>query len=166
MAGPDGQKRTGGEVVAFTDHLARRLYDDALALAVRAKWIFWRERAMNRHAGRRVYVVGEMPAFDRQAAYATETLRLSSRIMHVVAFAMNRRALADGEIDEKEALSPERRLGGASVCLAEPAGDLADLPPAVRTLWEESAALYRRALQLERIAAAAAARAPARANLS
>ena len=155
------------KVVALSDHLARRLYRDALDLAVRAKWVFWRERHVNRAGGRRLALVRDHAAIDRQAAYATETLRLSSRIMHVVAFAMNRRALANGEIDEAEAMRPERRLGGASVCLAQPVDDVAKLPPAVRDLWAESADLYRRAQLLERMtAAAAAARAPARAMTS
>ncbi|RMF68438.1 MAG: DUF1465 family protein [Alphaproteobacteria bacterium] len=166
MQEPSTQKQED-KVIALSDHLARRLYHDALDLAVRAKWVFWRERQINRAGGRRLTVVHDHAAIDRQAAYATETLRLSSRIMHVVAFAMNRRALANGEIDEVEAMRPERRLGGASVCLADPVDDIAMLPPAVRDLWAESAALYRRAQQLERMAtAAAAARASARAITS
>ncbi len=140
-----------GRVVPITSLGVSRTYREALDLAVRAKWLLIRQRAAA--AGRHATGVRSAEEFgDRVAAqttYAAETMRVSSRIMHVVAWTMNRKAVEAGEIDEAEARTPERRLGGRSVCLGEPVGEIALLPAPIRELWEESERLYRRALRLE-----------------
>lgn len=105
----------------------------------------------------RAYIFERAPALraamtsESEAVYAAETMRMSTRIMHVVAWALNRKALAAGEIDESEAETPERRLGGEEVCAAAPVGDLRVLPDPVQEMVLASRDLYDRAARLERM---------------
>ncbi len=151
--GTDGHAR---RVVPITSLGVSRTYREALDLAVRAKWLLIHQRT--RASGRPLANDGDAKAFGGRVAarttYAVETMRMSSRIMHVVAWTMNRKAVEAGEIDEAEANTPERRLGGRRICLGAPAGAIELLPGPVQELWQESERLYRRALRLERMIAA------------
>lgn len=149
-SGADGNS---GQIVPITSLGISRTYREALDLAVRAKWLLITQRA---RAGvervsdaRSPEELGDRVAV--QTTYAAETMRMSSRIMHVVAWTMNRKALEAGEIDEAEANTPERRLGGQGVCLGGPVGAIELLPTPIQELWEESERLYRRAVHLERM---------------
>lgn len=127
------------EAIALSQESIAKTYGETLALAKRAQAWF---------AGRGSAARAAMSEAE-QTAYAAETLRLSSRILHVMAWTMNRRAVAAGEISEEEAQEPQRRLGGRTVCLGEPAAPVALLPEPVREMYEESGRLYRRALRLQ-----------------
>jgi len=124
-----------------TDQRIDATYREAMDLAVQA----------------RAYIAERAPAIratmsgESEAVYAAETMRMSTRIMHVVAWALNRKALAAGEIDESEAGAPGRRLGGEEVCVAAPIGDLRVLPDPVQEMVLASRDLYDRAARLERL---------------
>jgi regulator of CtrA degradation len=81
-----------------------------------------------------------------EAQLACESLRVTSRLLHVVAWALTRRALAAGELSAAEALAPERRL--SPVPGPDPAAlDL--MTDGARAVAEESVALHRRAALLD-----------------
>lgn len=124
-----------GADTAFID----RTYQDAMALAERASSYFAYVSDKERGA----------MSVGAKAALAAESLRISSRIMHAIAWLLTRKAVNAGEIDEAEALKAEHRLGGRSICLADPKCDLGQLPQPVVGLLEESERLYRRIDRLE-----------------
>lgn len=80
-------------------------------------------------------------------ALSCESLRLTTRLMHVIAWLLFQRAITAGEVDASAALLSDNRLGEA------PPVDhaaIAALPtPAIRLI-EASERLYARAAQLER----------------
>jgi len=125
-----------------TDQRIDATYREALDLAVQAR-AYIAERADTRR--------GLQTAGEADAVYAAETMRMSTRIMHVVAWVMNRKAVYAGEIDRAAALAPDRRLGGESVCRAAPVGDLRLLPAPVQEMIALSCDLYERAARLERL---------------
>jgi len=124
-----------------TDHQVEATYRAAMELAQRAR-AYISDRAGD--------TLGTPPG-EAEAVYAAETMRISTRIMHVVAWAMNRKAVAAGEIDEAEARGPDRRLGGEAICRAAPVGDLRALPEPVQEMVAASRDLYDRAARLEHL---------------
>ena len=84
-----------------------------------------------------------------QAVYTAESLRISSRLMHVIAWVLVQRAVEEGEISPEEACEPDRRLGGQDVCLPRRKGAVDALPDAVREMLTTSQRLYCQAQRLE-----------------
>jgi len=83
----------------------------------------------------------------QRTCMAVEQLRVTTRLMHVIAWLLTRRAVIAGEIDEAAARSEARRLGSM------PESDLAivdTLPDDVRLMIHASMDLARRAAALER----------------
>jgi len=75
-----------------------------------------------------------------------ECLKVTTRLMHVVAWVMMRRSVENGETTSAQAHSIERRLG------ASPSSDERDvdvLPTRARSFVERSIAIHRRASHLE-----------------
>lgn len=116
--------------------LADGLYLDAMLLADEA-------RAYFEEAGR-----DERDGLDPYArvAFSCESLRVTTRLMHVLAFLLTRRAVDAGELTATQALEPSRRLGETPAF--DPAA-AARLPGRAQALAEGSAALYRRAAALD-----------------
>lgn len=87
-----------------------------------------------------------LPAALR-VGYAVESLKVTTRIMHVIAWLLTRRAVEAGELDAIEGRAPERRLGHA-----EPSDGAvaARLPEAARLLIAASEDLYGRVARLDR----------------
>lgn len=126
----------------LTEQRIDATYREAVDLALQA-----RAYISDRAGARRGVEAGSAA----EAVYAAETMRMSSRIMHVVAWAMNRKALSAGEIDAAAAQDPDLRLGGESVCRAAPVGDIRCLPAPVQDMIATSRDLYERAARLERL---------------
>lgn len=125
----------------LTDVSVEKTYREALDLAVRA-----RAYLASRLGGGKAEHSADLAA---QISYAAETMRMTSRLMHVIAWGLNRRAVRAGELSEADVQAPDRRLGGAEVCLGDGIGDPAALPGAVREMVDISEDLYTRALRLE-----------------
>ena len=138
----------------LTGKLVDALYTEALLLADEARAYFEDHGREAREALPPILRVG----------YAVESLKVTTRIMHVVAWLLNRRAVDKGEIGEAEAHRPERRLGAA-----EPGdeGVIAQLPNAARLLIEASEDLHARVARIEAgmLSPVPAAPSPARALL-
>jgi regulator of CtrA degradation len=112
------------------------LYVDAMVLADEARSYF-------DEGGR-----SDREALDPlvRVAFSCESLKVTTRLMHVIAWLLTQRAVDAGEMAPREALDPSRRLGSAPV--SEPAA-LSAIPAAARQLIEASADLHRRVARLD-----------------
>jgi regulator of CtrA degradation len=81
-------------------------------------------------------------------AYASESMRLTTRLMQIASWLLLQRAVNEGEMTQAEALSDKKRT-----CVAwqeSPAADSAvALPDALRTLIEQSLRLQERLIHLD-----------------
>ncbi|MFQ5346493.1 MAG: DUF1465 family protein [Rhodothalassiaceae bacterium] len=128
-----------------------KTHREALALAEQARsYIAW-QRSLPQHA---------VP-LEGQPTYAAESLRMSTRIIHVVAWTLAQKAVAAGEITREDARGTEYCFGGERVCLAEPVGDLDLLPAAMQEMIARSERLYRRVQRLDGMLDSAADKAAA-----
>jgi regulator of CtrA degradation len=82
-----------------------------------------------------------------RVAFSCESLRVTTRLMHVIAWLLTQRAVAAGEMRADQALDPSRRLGDAPTTDAD---TLLDLPPRARALVEASIDLHRRVGRFDR----------------
>jgi regulator of CtrA degradation len=120
----------------LTPRLIGSLYTEAMLLADEARSYF------DRH-GRE-----EKDALDPllRVGFSCESLKVTTRLMHVIAWLLTQRAVEAGEISAAQANRPARRLGQA------PQSDediVARLPATARTLIEASRDLYARVERLE-----------------
>lgn len=126
----------------FTESgVQRRLHDalyvEAMLLADEARGYFDEGSRTEREA---------LPPMAR-VAFSCESLKVTTRLMHVIAWLLTQRAVAAGEIRPRDALDPARRLGDAPVT----AGDaLSDMPAGARKLIEASIDLHRRVARMDR----------------
>lgn len=81
-----------------------------------------------------------------RVTFSCESLKVTTRLMHIIAWLLTQRAVHGGELTPVQALEPSRRLGEAPVTEDAVA---ADLPPAARALIAASADLYRRVARLD-----------------
>lgn len=87
----------------------------------------------------------ELDPFAR-VGFACESLKVTTRIMHIVAWLLTQKAVESGEIPSFDGRRPERRLGNA------PDSDpdiVAQLPAAAKRLIAASADLYARVKRLD-----------------
>ena len=81
-----------------------------------------------------------------RVSFSCESLKVTTRLMHVIAWLLTQRAVDAGEMAPRDALDPSRRLGAAPV--SEPAA-LAALPESARALISASRDLYHRVARLD-----------------
>ena len=122
-----------------SDPVRRRLrddlYSDAMLLADEAR-AYFDEIGRKESAG--------LGPIDR-VRFSCESLKVTTRLMHVVAWLLTQRAVAAGEIAAVTARSPSRRLGDAPVT----EGDVfAMLPARAQELVAASVDLHRRTARL------------------
>lgn len=84
-------------------------------------------------------------ALDR-VVFSCESLKVTTRLMHAIAWLLTQRAVAAGEIGEGDARHPSRRLGEAPVTEA---GTLDAMPVAAQHLILASIDLHRRIARLD-----------------
>ncbi len=123
----------------FHAKLTDSLYGEAMALAEAARGYF-------DGIGR-----DERDALDPvvRVAFSCESLKVTTRLMHVIAWVLTQRAVEAGEMDWAEARQPVRRLG------ASPDSDeaqLAALPRQAQQLTQASLDLHRRVQRLDALA--------------
>jgi regulator of CtrA degradation len=125
---------------SFDSRIHRRvidtLYVDAMVLADEARSYF-------DEGGR-----ADREALDPMArvSFSCESLKVTTRLMHVIAWLLTQRAVDAGEMAPREALDPSRRLGPAP--LTDHAV-LSQLPDAARLLIDASSDLHRRVARLD-----------------
>jgi regulator of CtrA degradation len=82
--------------------------------------------------------------------YATESMRLTTRLLDLASWLLIRRALKEGEINEEEARRKRQRVKLQGLGRPSHVKDFASLPAGLRALIEESFALHDRIVQLDR----------------
>lgn len=92
----------------------------------------------------------------QRVSFSCESLKVTTRLMHVIAWLLTQRAVIAGEMTQMQALEPSRRLGDAPV--TEPVA-LAALPEQARAMIAGSIDLHRRVARLD-AAQASGERAP------
>lgn len=129
MIGSMGDKR-------LRRRLIDTLYVDAMVLADEARSYF--------DQGGRV----DRDALDpiARVAFSCESLKVTTRLMHVIAWLLTQRAVDVGEMAPRDALDPSRRLGPAPQSEGEA---LEQMPLRARALIASSAELYRRVQRLD-----------------
>jgi len=91
----------------------------------------------------------ESKSLDRKAAlgYASESMRLTTRLMQVASWLLVQRAVREDEMDPLKACDSRYRLGGERAISGESASDL---PVGLKALLSRSERLYERVLHLDR----------------
>lgn len=82
--------------------------------------------------------------------YATESMRLTTRLLDLASWLLIRRALKENEISEEDASKKRQRVKLQSLGRPQHIAGFADLPAGLRSLIEESFALHDRIVQLDR----------------
>ena len=120
----------------LTPRLVDSLYTEAMLLADEARAYFDRHGREERESLDPLLRVG----------FSCESLKVTTRLMHVVAWLLTQRAVEAGEISRAHARKPTRRLGDAPEI---DSALLARLPPAAQSLIEASRDLYARVQRLD-----------------
>jgi len=120
----------------ITSRLIDSLYTEAMLLADEARSYF-------DDAGRDER--STLEPFAR-VGFACESLKVTTRIMHIVAWLLTQRAIESGEIPGRDGRRPERRLGQAHD--SDPL-IVQTLPPSAQKLINASADLYARVKRLD-----------------
>jgi regulator of CtrA degradation len=122
--------------VRITSRLIDSLYTEAMLLADEARSYF-------DDAGRDERSV--LHPFAR-VGFACESLKVTTRIMHIVAWLLTQRAIESGEIHMIGGRRPERRLGNAQ---DSDQAVVEQLPEAAQRLINSSAELYARVRRID-----------------
>lgn len=120
----------------LTPRLLESLYTEAMILADEARAYFDEAGRVERST---------LDPFVR-VGFACESLKVTTRIMHIVAWLLTQRAVESGEIMPGSERRPERRLGHAAD--SDPAV-IIQLPPIAQRLVGASTDLYSRVRRLD-----------------
>ncbi len=112
------------------------LYVEAMLLADEARGYFDELGRNEREA---------LEALNR-VAFSCESLKVTTRLMHIIAWLLTQRAVDAGEIAPHDALMPSRRLGDAP---ETEEGLLDSMPPNAVGIINTSIDLYRRVARLD-----------------
>ncbi len=122
--------------VRITPRLVDSFYTEAMLLADEARSYFDDAAREER--------IGLDPV--SRVNFACESLKVTTRIMHIVAWLLTQRAIESGEIPSRDGRRPERRLGHAQE--SDPAV-VARLPKEAQRLVAASSDLYVRVKRLD-----------------
>ncbi len=125
-----------GPEARITPRLVDALYTEAMVLADEARAYF-----DDVGKGERLM----LEPFAR-VGFACESLKVTTRIMHIVAWLLTQRAIETGELHQVEGRRPERRLGHATISEAVV---IEQMPPAAQRLIMASSDLYARVERLD-----------------
>ncbi|MFM9828067.1 MAG: DUF1465 family protein [Sphingomonas sp.] len=112
------------------------LYIDAMLIADEARTYFDDGGRLERD------LLGPM----ERVSFSCESLKVTTRLMHIIAWLLTQRAVDAGEMAPREALDSSRRLGTPPY--SDPA-TVAGLPQEARALIANSIDLYRRTARLD-----------------
>lgn len=126
----------GPREIRLRGRLVNSLYTEAMLLADEA-------RAYFEHRGR-----DDRELLDpvTRVAMSCESLKVTTRLMHVLAWLLTERAIELGQMTDEEAAASARRLGEAATSDAD---SVAGLPAAAIALIESSMDLHARVRRLE-----------------
>src|SRR3990170_7723609 len=81
--------------------------------------------------------------------YATESMRLTTRLMQLASWLLIRRAVSEGELTPEQALEEQRKIKLPVAGGDQPSKDFAALPERLRELIEQSVKLQERVIKLD-----------------
>lgn len=81
-------------------------------------------------------------------AYASESMRLTTRLMQAASWLLVQRAIKEGEMSAHDAHDPKYRLGAKAIC-APSGNNIEDLPPKLCELLIKSESIYTRIERLD-----------------
>ncbi len=84
-------------------------------------------------------------------AYSVESMRLTTRLAHIMAWLLAVRVHHEGELSAKDLAMPEWRLAGHNVCLDGAIAPDDELPDALADLLRRSENLFRRVDRLDQM---------------
>src|SRR4029078_6748840 len=82
-------------------------------------------------------------------AYATESMRLTTRLMQLASWLLIRRAVSEGELTQEQAIARQRKIKLPVAGADQPPRELGQLPPRLRELIEQSVKLQERVIRLD-----------------
>jgi regulator of CtrA degradation len=82
-------------------------------------------------------------------AYATESMRLTTRLMQLASWLLIRRAVSEGELTQEQAIEEQRKIKLPVAGGDQPTRELGQLPPRLRELIEQSVKLQERVVRLD-----------------
>ena len=133
FAGPVVSSRSNAEPIAFTEHYAnsehfQKLYRDGMALVEEtASYLDGPGRQESRKLDT-----------DLSLAYATESMRLTTRLMQVSSWLLIRRALNDKSIDRDQARAERRKIQLEAISRPSHVRNFEDLPAKLQELVHKS----------------------------
>ena len=101
---------------------------------------------------------------DTAMAYATESMRLTTRLMQLASWLLLQRAVAAGELTESDARKEQEHINLADMARAPDADTLARLPRELAALAQRAQRLYERIIRLDEMIRARATPAGAPSN--
>ena len=84
-------------------------------------------------------------------AYATESMRLTTRLMQLASWLLIRRAVSEGELTLEQALTEQRKIKLPVKGGEKPGRDFDALPPRLKELIEQSVKLQERIVRLDQM---------------
>jgi regulator of CtrA degradation len=84
-------------------------------------------------------------------AYATESMRLTTRLMQLASWLLIRRAVSEGELTPEQAIEEQRKIKLPDSGADRPSRDLNELPERLRHLIEQSLKLQERVIRLDQM---------------
>lgn len=147
-----GNPRARSSPVSFVDRLAasegfKTLFREGMALVEEAAaYLDGPGREESRALARPIAL-----------AYASESMRLTTRLMQIASWLLLQRAVNEGDMTPAQALSDRHRVKLSFQGLACGADVFEQLPPALRSLGAKSLRVQARVLHLDKLLAAARA---------
>jgi regulator of CtrA degradation len=84
-------------------------------------------------------------------AYATESMRLTTRLMQLASWLLIRRAVSEGELTPEQAIEEQRKIKLPATGADQPSRELGALPQRLRELIEQSVKLQERVVRLDQM---------------
>jgi regulator of CtrA degradation len=97
-------------------------------------------------------------------AYATESMRLTTRLMQLASWLLIRRAVSEGELTLEQAFEEQRKIRLPVRGNEQPTRDFNALPPRLKELIEQSVKLQERIVRLDQMLGLEPAPAPGEAD--
>jgi regulator of CtrA degradation len=125
--------------MTLTPKVISALYQEAMALAEDARDYF-------DHVGQ--WDRKRLQPMDR-VLFSCESLKVTTRLMHVISWLLVRKAVLAGEMSPAAAMTPDRRLGRTTKNPQQDSPRIKTLPPMAQRLIAKSQELYVRIKRLE-----------------
>lgn len=119
-----------------------RTYGEAMTLVVEARDYLAHREPIDRQA----------VAPNARLHISCETMRLTARLTHVMAWLLAQRAVYEGEIDQEAALAGQQALADLAICMGSAAQQVDELPSRLASLLDRSRRLYVRVARLDELA--------------